>query len=257
MSTHENRDDVPEKSTPPPPGYFSDTTPHIPSRRRGRPPKIQPLSEIAEIAAESAANFKANILAPPQEPGLHTQAVLSVQPVPIQAPTVPSPLPTDEVDLRENPVMAAKHSIDSSGSDSKVRGASDSYLPVEAGTPGLANPALPEQFHGETGTSVKADEQRNFHRLINPQGACPVEPSPSWVPIQSNDVVQINNPQNRLYGALFTVADIKNRRVHGYQLMAGGKHEYITANEDECYRVGQSKVRSRNGCSSKWNAENR
>lgn len=210
-----------------------------PSRRRGRPPKIE-LTTIGE---------QEPFLAPPKEPAVFIPDASSVAPVSSpQAPTVPSPLPAvtaDDVDLRENPVMAEQHAEHHSGSDSKVRGASGGYLPPEAGLAIQPNPVLPE--HSPAPVSPPP----------------PVVPPPAvvsgndWVPIQSNDVVQVNNKENKFYGTLFTVADIRGQRVHGYQLGAGGKHEYITVNEDECWKVGPSKVRSRNGCSSKWNAENK
>lgn len=215
-----------------------------PSRRRGRPPKVV-LAPIGE--PEST-------LAPPQE--LESIVVPSVTPTP--APTVPSPLGIDnhDVDLREHPVMAAKH-VESSGSDSKVRGASEVIPPLEAGK--HTNPALPEQFQVQTGIPPQRPTQPERTPAPPHAEAIPAAPvsSPTWVPIQVNDVVQVNNPQNRLYGKLFTVSDIRNQRAHGYQLLAGGKHDYVTVNEDECWRIGPSKVRSRHGCSAKWLSENR
>lgn len=267
-----------------------------PSRRRGRPPKVilAPISEPEPI------------LAPPQEPVSHValaaQAV-SVQPESRPQEAVPSPLPklepplepvkADDVDLRENPDMAARHTI--SGSDSKVRGASDSYLPVEAGKAIPPNPALPEQSNGATGTSVEAGGQRQHFSgpSILPTGASPVESQvqtsiptqrptpermpdsspaesilaapvqfqqPSWTPVQLGDVVQINSHRNKHLGALFIVGDIKHHRVHGYQIGTGGKLEYFTVNEDECIVVGsmtRGQIRARKGCSPKWVADNR
>lgn len=223
-----------------------------PSRRRGRPPK------------------NLTILAPPQEPVNLVSSSEVAQPVSVQpesppheATAVPSPLPTleppldpvkaDDVDLRENPEMAAKHSFGTiSGSDSKVRGASDSYLPVEAGTPGLANPALPEQFIGSVGPEppmVQAEVQ---------PALAPVQTN--WTPVQVGDVVQINSSRSKHIGTLFIVGDIKHHRVHGYQIGVGGKLEYFTVNEDECIVVGsmtRGQIRARSGCSAKWKADNR
>lgn len=175
-----------------------------PSRRRGRPPKI---SE------------------PLQTSGTTEQAIQS-DPQIATAPPIP---PDDSVDLRERGPQP-------SGSDSTVHGASDSYLPVEAGPVLQPNPVLPEH-------------------LPSPPATPPAEQG--WVPILSNDVVQIINNENKLFGTLFTVGDVRSRKVHGYQIMPGGKIEYITANEDECFRIGTSKIRSRNSCSNKWMAENR
>lgn len=287
---------------------MNDETP-TPSRRRGRPPKVITIPNV--LITPSVAVTDASILAPPQEPELHTQAI-SVAPVPIQAPTVPSPLPAvvaDDVDLRETPAMAARHSMGSdpdvrgvsedkltiaagenpalpsiSGSDSKVRGVSDGYLPVDAGKV-AAYPALPEQFvpiaqniershpkrqvAGESpagdATSQALPEQERIPEpgptlvpLTEVAPAAPVQTN--WTPVQVGDVVQINSNRSKHYGALFIIGDIRNHRVHGYQIGLGGKLEYFTVNEDECILVGPStkgQVRSMSGCSAKWKAENR
>lgn len=220
-----------------------------PSRRRGRPPKVI-LAPIGEPEP---------ILAPPQELVASYPDAPSVASVPTQAPTVPFPLEpplppvkADDVDLRETPSMAARHSI--SGSDSKVRGASDGYLPVEAGTPGLANPALPEQFIGSVGP-----EPPIVQAEVKP---APAPVRTSWTPVQVSDVVQISSSRSKHLGTLFIVGDIRHHRVHGYQIGLGGKLEYFTVNEDECVHVGamvigSGQIRARNGCSAKWKAESR
>lgn len=217
-----------------------------PSRRRGRPPKNQVIT--------------ISTLAPSQESAtLHSQDVPSVTPGPsTQPPTVPSPLQplepvlADDVDLRETPAMAAKHSMDAeqlSGSDSKVRGASDGYLPVEAGPVLHPNPALPETFNVPTTSNVEPAPSRAVGT-----------PSSNWTPVQVGDVVQVNSHKNKLMGTLFIVGDIKHHKVHGYQIRDGGKLEYFTVNEDECILVGsmsRGQIRSRSGCSAKWKAEQR
>lgn len=233
---------------------MNDETP-TPSRRRGRPPKVSFVTEPNTLSSEES------ILAPPQEPvsqvvmaapadpAQHESPPQEATAVPSSSPTVEPPLPivkADDVDLRENPAMAAKHSFGTiSGSDSKVRGASDSYLPVEAGTPGLANPALPEQFGGTT--SNVEPVLASARQTVSP-------------PVQVGDVVQINSTRNKHLGTLFIVGDIKNHRVHGYQIGVGSKLEYFTVTEDECIVVGpmsRGQIRARKGCSSKWAAENR
>lgn len=212
-----------------------------PSRRRGRPPK------------------DLTILAPPQESGSRTQDVLSVTPELTQAPTVPSPLPAvvaDDVDLRETPAMAARHSEQLSGSDSKVRGVGDGYLPIDAGKV-AAYPALPEQSQALT-EQERIPEPAPPVPLTEAAPAAPVQTN--WTPVQVGDVVQINSPRTKHYGTLFIIGDIRNHRVHGYQIGLGGKLEYFTVNEDECILVGPStkgQVRSMSGCSAKWKAEQR
>jgi hypothetical protein len=260
-----------------------------PSRRRGRPPKNQVIT-ISSIPS----------LAPPQEPAVFIPDALSVAPVPSpQASAVPSPLPAviaDDVDLRENPVMAARHSLASdtdvrggrgatnpiagetpalaslSGSDSKVRGASDGYLPVEAGTAIQPNPALPEQYGGTTSNvepaptgavspPIQALPDKERIPLETSTETAPAAPvSISWTPVQVGDVVQVSSSRSKHYGTLFIIGDIKNHRVHGYQIGANGKLEYFTVNEDECVLVGsmsRGQVRARKSCSSKWQAEQR
>ncbi len=95
---------------------------------------------------------------------------------------------------------------------------------------------------------------------VEPQAVLPSVPpsttpaSSGWVPFMPEDVVQINNPGNLNYGLLFTVGDMRELKVHGYYIV-GRKVEYITANEDECHRIGVGKVRTRNPCSKKWGNE--
>lgn len=200
---------------------MNETTP-TPSRRRGRPPKIKlPAPTISTLA-------------PPQGPAEQVEPtsvsaapdpVVPTVPIPLPQTPLPAPLPpitADDVDLREHPRVIQSQA-----------------LPAIHPSPTIPEPtvlALPEKMD------------------VSPP-AVPV--LSTWAPITPNDVVQINNPQNKLFGSLFIVGDIKSNRVHGYQLLAGGKHEYITVNEDECFPIGPSKVRSRNGCSAKWIADNR
>jgi hypothetical protein len=178
-----------------------------PSRRRGRPPKVQ-----------------ADILAPPQDHDVPTRQ--AVEPVHSQhGPTVPFPIVKDSeidpVDLRERDrVQAETNQIKQFNAP-----------PVSIG-PAVA-----------TGTESTVGGTNEFQK--------------AWVPVRANDVVQVSNNENKLYGTLFTVGDIRNHRVHGYQIMSSGKHEYVTVNEDECFRIGPSKVRSKNACSPKWINENR
>jgi hypothetical protein len=216
---------------------MNDTPEQAPSRRRGRPPKLA-INIPATASGPAITIPDLDHLAPPQDP-------VSVQ-VSTLLPDPPSqPGPSDEIDLREKPELRSILP----GSDSQVRGASEVLPPLEAGTVPIPSPALPGPV------------QLNAPPVsIGPAVATGTESTvggTSYSPVLGGDVVQVNNPQNKLYGTLFTVGDVQNHKVHGYQLSAGGKHEYFTVDEQECFRIGPSKVRSRNGCSVKWNAENR
>lgn len=228
---------------------------HTPSRRRGRPPKVI-LAPIGEPEP---------ILAPPQEPVASYPDAPYVASVPTQAPTVPFPLEpplppvkADDVDLRENPAMAARHT-ESSGSDSKVRGASEGLPPLEVGTAFHHNQTLPEQSQALLSSPLPQPE-RIPDLLPAEAPAAPVHIN--WTPVQVGDVVQINSSRSKHLGTLFIVGDIRHHRVHGYQIGLGGKLEYFTVNEDECVHVGamvpgSGQIRARNGCSAKWKAESR
>ena len=43
----------------------------------------------------------------------------------------------------------------------------------------------------------------------------PIPHEPTWIPIQVEDVVQIVNNENKNFGVLFIVGDIKAHKVHG------------------------------------------
>lgn len=72
-------------------------------------------------------------------------------------------------------------------------------------------------------------------------------------PLKLHDVVQIIDPQSRIYGAYFTVGDVRNGRVHGYYISEGRAKSFVTIPVNMVHRVGgQAKVRSSNPCSPKW-----
>lgn len=72
-----------------------------------------------------------------------------------------------------------------------------------------------------------------------------------------HDVVQILSKTGRNFGMLMVVGDVVRGRAHGYCLMEGGKKEYVTVDEKDCWFIGKSKIRSQNPCSPKWIADNR
>ena len=71
------------------------------------------------------------------------------------------------------------------------------------------------------------------------------------------DVVQVYNNENRHYGVLFQVGDVRDGQVHGYILMEHGKREFITVRAEHLKLIGESRVRLRIPCSAKWLAEHR
>jgi len=71
------------------------------------------------------------------------------------------------------------------------------------------------------------------------------------------DVVQVSNPQSRYYGILFQVGDCQNGQVHGYAITEGGGREFFTLGIMEVRWIGESKIRARVPCSSKWLAQHR
>jgi len=71
------------------------------------------------------------------------------------------------------------------------------------------------------------------------------------------DVVQVHNKENRYYGVLFQVGDVKDGSVHGYILNECGRREFITVKIDEVKLIGESRVRLTTPCSGQWIAEHR
>ena len=119
-------------------------------------------------------------------------------------------------------------------------------------------PSLPSE------SQVPASEP-DAQRIAAPHPVQPLSPAPaplsgmdpSWVPVMSNDIVQVTNNESKYYGTLFIVGDVRNRKVHGYHLLELGKHSYFTVGEDEVIKVGVSKVRSRKSCNDRWQQDYR
>jgi hypothetical protein len=85
----------------------------------------------------------------------------------------------------------------------------------------------------------------------------PDEPKPPALGIFVHAVVQVFNPSSPFYGVLFIIGDVKDGRVHGFHMLAGGKKEYVTVGTEECFPIGVSKARSKAPCSPQWMEEHK
>lgn len=71
------------------------------------------------------------------------------------------------------------------------------------------------------------------------------------------DAVQVINAQNRHYGLIFAVGDVRFGKVHGYFIAEGRNKQYVTIDLSDCHRIGESKIRTTTPCSPKWTSDNR
>lgn len=75
--------------------------------------------------------------------------------------------------------------------------------------------------------------------------------------LSQHDVVQIIDPQSRLYGGFMAVGDVRNNKVHGYYVAEGRAKHFVTIPLGMVHPIGgQAKVRSSNPCSPKWLSDN-
>lgn len=71
------------------------------------------------------------------------------------------------------------------------------------------------------------------------------------------DVVQVVNSQNKNYGVIFIVGDVKGSTVHGFYI-TGETRQFVTVeisdikNDKACGILGEAIVKSKKPCSEEW-----
>lgn len=105
---------------------------------------------------------------------------------------------------------------------------------------------------------VQEQSPPTIEEVAQVQQQSPVEDPPiAGTPFRLNDVVQVNDPSSRHYGCFFVVADARHGKLHGWYMMEGLKKEFITVPFGTVHYIGSAKVRTRVGCSPKWQSDNR
>jgi hypothetical protein len=134
--------------------------------------------------------------------------------------------------------------------------------PAPVPMPALSPPPPPGPFGGFTPTT-----QNRLPSMPTPAPApashgafTPLPPPGPCFPgtdFRRFDVVQILEPESRLYGMFLVIGDILGDKVHGYYFAEGKQRQFATVRMQFCWPCGTSRVRFQNPCSPKWISDNR